>query len=67
MNTNNSVESLFCLLMHSFLNVKKANALNMLVLTLHKGFLSHFVVMWAQQVSSIYILLSQLKKARLAM
>ncbi len=58
MNMNNSVESLFCLLMHSFLNVKKANALDMLVLILCKGFLSHFAVMWAQQGSGIYIPLS---------
>lgn len=65
-NMNNGVESLFCLLMHSFLNAKKANALDMLVLILCKGFLSHFTVMWAQQVSGIYVPLSRLKKARLA-
>lgn len=65
-NTNNSVESLFRLLTHSFLNTKKANALNTLALILHKGFISHFMVMWAQQASSIYIPLSRSKKARLA-
>jgi len=52
--------------MHSFLNAKKANALDMLVLILCKGFLSHFTVMWAQQASGIYIPLSRSKKARLA-
>jgi hypothetical protein len=60
------MESLFHLLTHSFLNVKKANALDTLALILHKGFPSHFAVMWAQQVSGIYVLLSQSKKARLA-
>lgn len=65
-NTNNGVESLFCLLICSFLNVKKVNSLNTLVLILWKAFFSHFEVMWVQQASGIYIPLSRSKKVRLA-